>query len=192
MTSPIPIPGWNSLGLIPPCIGGATARARAPYAVKLADVLLRYNTCPDRLEILKGLMSFRAAVHGKNLVSGFQWLDGSFLENVEALQSRPPRDIDVVTFYRLPAGETQQSVYDRSPELFSAEYCKEHYHVDAFFACLDDVPESLVANTTYWYSVWAHQRRTYTWKGFLTVDLADTDDLSASNLLALPISEVPQ
>ena len=32
--------------------------------------------------------------------SGFQWLDGSFLENVEMTEKRDPGDLDLVTFFR--------------------------------------------------------------------------------------------
>ncbi|MDA1231040.1 MAG: hypothetical protein O2856_09720 [Planctomycetota bacterium] len=32
-------------------------------------------------------------------MTGFQWLDGSFLEDIELGDGRPPRDLDVVTVY---------------------------------------------------------------------------------------------
>jgi hypothetical protein len=32
------------------------------------------------------------------LNQGFQWLDGSFAEQIELLEGRPPKDIDVVSF----------------------------------------------------------------------------------------------
>jgi len=44
-------------------------------------------------------------------------------------------------------------------------------------------PERLVAHSAYWYSVWSH-RRSQLWKGFVQVDLADTEDAAASATIA--------
>ncbi|WP_407681941.1 hypothetical protein [Pseudomonas hamedanensis] len=48
---------------------------------------------------------------------------------------------------------------------------------------MTDPAESLVAMTTYWYSMWSH-RRTGQWKGFLRVDLSPVQDEAAKTLLA--------
>ncbi|WP_414651656.1 DUF6932 family protein [Hafnia paralvei] len=32
------------------------------------------------------------------LAEGFQWVDGSFTENIELIERRTPNDVDVVTF----------------------------------------------------------------------------------------------
>lgn len=52
----------------------------------------------ERRELLKGLLEFRSELHRIGLVDGIQWLDGSFIENVEEIEGRHPKDIDVVTF----------------------------------------------------------------------------------------------
>jgi hypothetical protein len=96
------IPDWLPTGVLPPINPvSPTTVDRSPYRVTLTDLVLRFNTSSERREILTGLLSFRKALHGLGLNSGFQWLDGSFLEDIVTTDSRPPRDIDVVTFYHL-------------------------------------------------------------------------------------------
>ena len=46
---------------------------------------------------MAGFLSFRDALQATGLVKGFQWINGSFLENVEEVEERNPRDIDVVS-----------------------------------------------------------------------------------------------
>jgi hypothetical protein len=38
--------------------------------------------------------------------------------------------------------------------------------------------ERLVAQSSYWYSMWSH-RRNQAWKGFLQIDLAPSQDVEA-------------
>jgi hypothetical protein len=63
----------------------------------MSDVVLRFGNSPERIAILDGLLSYRLALTTAGMVDGFQWLDGSFTEDVETLQRRSPNDIDVVT-----------------------------------------------------------------------------------------------
>lgn len=58
------------------------------------------------------------------------------------------------------------------------------HHVDAFFVQLNGgVPEPLVGQSTYWYSLWSH-RRNGQWKGYLQIDLSPTDDAIAETNLS--------
>jgi len=181
-----PIPEWNAQGVISPIdVTDPTSTFRSPYWVKLTDLPLRFSQSDERREILSGLLKYRSELHKLNIRAGFQWLDGSFMENIEILESRPPGDIDVVTFYRLPEGETQRTLLDKNPDLFDsqkAEERKARYHVDAYLVSLNSEGERLVSRSAYWYSVWAH-RRSALWKGFLQIDLAQTDDKDALSLL---------
>lgn len=171
------IPSWTPAGVLPPNNPAAPASPeRSPYSVALTDLILRFNASPDRQAILTGLLDFRRALHEIGLVSGFQWLDGSFLEDVEATESRAPRDIDVVTFYALPEGQTQAGLLQQAASLFDPRSTKRTYHVDAYSVQLDgDSPEWLVRQSAYWYSVWSH-RRDGLWKGYLEVDLNPASD----------------
>ena len=79
---------------------------RSPYSVSLTDCILRFGTTQARRAILDGFMEFRSALHSVNLTKGFQWVDGSFLENVEEIEKRDPHDIDLFNFCCLPEGVT--------------------------------------------------------------------------------------
>jgi hypothetical protein len=183
------IPAWNSRGVLPPIgVADPTSAIRSPYVVPLSEVVQRFGTTLERRTILNGLLRYRAALHAVGLVQGFQWLNGSFLEDIESLEGRPPNDIDVVTFFRLMPGETEDAVVQRALDLFpdtaSAQRAlKQRFHVDAYMETLDAPPEELIRQCTYWYSMWSH-RRNFTWKGYLQVDLAPLEDAAVSGLLA--------
>lgn len=174
------IPDWNAQGVLPPNDPiNPTSAERSPYTVSLSDLVLRFGTSQRRREILIGLLDFRATLHAAGLVNGFQWVDGSFLENIEVLESRDPADIDVVTFLHLPEGQTQQSFASAHPDLFNHAETKTLFHVDAYFVPMDDNPPAhLVERSAYWYSLWSHCRNGQ-WKGYLQIDLAPTDDVTA-------------
>jgi hypothetical protein len=188
----VTIPAWNPEGLLPPVDAAApTSANRAPYAVSLADFALRFSTSSNRIEILAGFLNYRAALHAAGLTDGFQWVNGSFMENVEVCprRKRSPNDVDVVTFFRLPSGTTQAAVAASFPELFPRAQ-NEHdglearFKVDAYLVSLGGRGEQLVDRTAYWYGVWGHQRETLKWKGFLQLDLAPTEDAAARALVA--------
>jgi hypothetical protein len=111
-------------------------------------------------------------------------LDGSFLEDVEHTEHRTPNDIDVVTFYQLPLGQTQAGLMRAAPSLFGdLSGVKTQYFVDGYFVHLGMNAMRLVHRSAYWYSVWSH-RRNQLWKGFVQIDLSPAEDASASAILA--------
>lgn len=175
--SSVPIPSWNSLGLLPPIDENVPiSPERSPYLVSLKDVVMRFSTSPDRSAILIGFLKYRAELHRIGIVDGFQWLDGSFLENIEIIERRPPNDIDVVTFCGLTANLT---LTPENEQLFDQPFVKSTYKVDSYFVELDSLPpRELTAWSVYWYSMWSH-RRTEIWKGFLQIELAPTEDIEA-------------
>ena len=181
------IPDWLPTGVLPLINPSApTMPDRSPYSVSLTDLVLRFNTSEERKAILEGFLNFREALHGLGVIAGFQWLDGSFLEDIESTESRCPRDLDVVTFFHLPAPETQRSLLQKSPPLFSPKQTKQKFNVDAYFVVLDvRNAEPLVEQSTYWYSMWSH-RRSGEWKGYLQIDLDSTEDAAARANLVNP------
>lgn len=185
--SPVAIPAWSSAGVLPPIRPNAPGSSpdRSPYVVTLAMVIDRFATSPERMVILNGLLRFRADLHAANITSGFQWLDGSFLEQVEVLEDRPPQDMDVVTFLDLPLGMDQLSLAQRHGALFDQKYVKANYAMDAYFAVLGQPTDHWqVKNIAYWYSMWSH-RRGGQWKGFVQVDLDPAQDGEARAILNL-------
>jgi hypothetical protein len=173
----VTIPAWNTLGLLPPIDADSPVSShRSPYTVSLKDVVMRFATSAERQTVLRGFLDYRHALHQIGLQSGFQWLDGSFMEDVETLEKRPPRDMDVVTFLNMPD--------DFNPpadglSLFQQELVKIQFKVDAYLVEMNLLPpEQVVNRAAYWYSLWSH-RRNQAWKGFLQIDLSPCEDAEA-------------
>lgn len=173
-----PIPDWNSYGVIPPINpANPVSVERSPYIVSLFDLLGRFGNTEPRREILSGLLDFRAELHRAGLTQGFQWIDGSFVEDVESVRNRPPKDIDVVTFFYIPDGQTQESLGAAAPHIFDPRAMNARFGVDAYIVPLNQTdPETLVNLSAYWYGVWSHRREDMLWKGFVQVDLNDGEE----------------
>lgn len=178
------IPAWTADGVLPPIDASQpVSTERSPYVVSLTDYVLRFGDTPERRAVLDGLLRYRAALHAVGLVAGFQWLDGSFLEHVERIEGRPPNDVDIVTFYRLPAGISQAQLAAKAGALLDHASVKATHRVDGYLVYLGMDPERLIRHSVYWYSVWSH-RRNQIWKGFVQVDLAPSEDAAAAATLA--------
>lgn len=94
------IPAWNPDGIIPAHDQiDPTSHARSPYTVSLLDVMTRFGNTETRRDLLQRWLDFRAALHRLGITRGFQWIDGSFVENIEQTRNRSPNDIDLVTLY---------------------------------------------------------------------------------------------
>lgn len=177
----MPIPSWTADGILPPNNPLApTAVDRSPYQAVLSDFVLHFSTTPERQQILQGYLNFRKDLHALGIVQGFQWVDGSFLEDVERLEGRAPGDLDVVTFAHLPMGLTQVQLLSNHPSLFNPKLSKATYRVDSYLVQMNGsaTAEYLVGRSRYWYSVWSH-RRSGQWKGYIELDLDPAYDDSA-------------
>ena len=180
------IPDWNGQGVLPPIRPGAggSSADRSPYRVSLQQLVTTFAISPERVTILRGFLDYRAALHAAGIIVGFQWVDGSFVENIEALEGRQPNDMDVVTLCYLPDTADMRTLVANYPHLFHSELSKERFHVDAYVRPLDDnmSPPLLVRLVTYWYSMWSHTRGGL-WKGFIEVDLNPAEDTRARAVL---------
>ncbi len=172
------IPDWDADGVIPPIdLADPVSDKRSPYVVSLFDLLARFGNTEPRRDILKGLLDFRAELHKAGLTQGFQWIDGSFIEDIENIESRPPGDIDVVTFFYIPDGHTQESLGATVPHIFDTDAMNDMFGVDAYIYPLNQTAlETIVRRSAYWYGVWSHRRDDMLWKDFVQVDLDDSDD----------------
>lgn len=136
----------------------------------------RFGTTPERRAILRGLLDLRAALANAGFTESHQWLDGSFVEDVEQLRGRPPQDIDVVTFAALGDGPAQRAKLHSNPVLYDPRMCKARYRVDHYLLPADrPLDEAYARRIGYWYSMWSRQRETGRWKGFVSVPLVSTD-----------------
>ncbi|MGF6561476.1 DUF6932 family protein [Erwinia aphidicola] len=179
----ISTPVWNEMGVIPPVDeSDPTSHNRSPYQIDIIRFTAMFALTPARVKILQGFLEFRKALYAVGMNSGFQWLDGSFSENVELIENRPPNDIDVVTFYKRDEGVTDDLIVSRNPALFDHDHVKSTYFVDSYFQPLQIEGGLLVSGTVYWYSMWSH-KRDRSWKGFLNVPLSPDLDSTALTIL---------
>ncbi|MBT2868498.1 hypothetical protein JQK19_14740 [Chromobacterium violaceum] len=180
------IPTFNASLVLPPYMGETpTARAAmSPYKVTMLDVVERFATNEQRVNILCGLLQYREALRNSGLTSGFQWLDGSFVEDVENIRKRPPKDIDIVTFSAVPGATNQdkRTWLNSHIDLIDPKKTKETYKCDAYLVDLSKEPNLIVDDTRYWFGLFSHQRETTLWKGMIQVPLWSNDDLAMENL----------
>lgn len=187
------LPEWTNLGVLPPVHPTEAGHGlnRSPYPITLQELWDRFSTSAERIDILRGFLSYRAALHAAEIVRGFQWLGGSFMENIESLEERPPRDMDVVTFFYMPEGMDQRSLAALSPDLFASRHTKQAYQVDAYSITLGGpMTERHVKMIAYWYSLWSH-RRDDSWKGFVQVDLDPEQDAAVRQSIVTHVSRDP-
>ncbi len=115
---------------------------------------------------------------------GFQWINGSFVENVEMSRGRAPGDVDVVTFFHAPEGYTEESFAATYPDFFNPSAMKWDFGVDAYLAAVNlNDWETIARRAAYWHDVWSHTRDGGR-KGYLQVDLDPREDESARAALA--------
>jgi hypothetical protein len=120
------------------------------------------------------------------IVVGQQWIDGSFVENVETNRGRPPADVDIVTLAYRPAAVKDQagwvSLVNSHIQLFDNLKTKSQYMCDAYFIDLNKAPHLITYDVAYFNGLFSHQRVTFQWKGMIAIDLA-SDDAAARQLL---------
>lgn len=184
------IPEWDDRGLLPPYMGHpAATEDRSPYQVSLADVVGRFGTTSARCDLLAGFLDFRATLRQAGLTRGFQWVNGSFIEDIMHIEAREPRDIDVITFYHLPNGYTQADFIIAFPLEFNRTTIRNQYKVDARFLCMDNINMSYLASRFVYYNNLLSHRRNWEWKGYLQIDLSDPGDRVARNILSRAANE---
>jgi len=179
-----PIPNYDHNLVLPPHLGDPRNPSDlSPFPCSTIDLVDRFSTSKQRIEILKGLISFRERLHTLGLMQGFQWLDGSFLEDIESREKRDPKDLDVVTVYWGYDSIFQNALCTSLPEfkdpnLAKVNYLLDHYPFDAGFT-----PISTVENSRYWIQLFSHNRNSV-WKGMLQVELntPSDDQIALQNL----------
>ena len=140
-------------------------------------------TSAERVTILNGLLDLRQELRRLGIV-GFQWLSGSFVEDIELQERRSPNDVDVVSFIEKPDDlTTWRTLFAANPQI-QRLHCQTTHHVDHLLVALAESGSEIVDTTRYWCGLFSH-RRDDLWKGMLHVQLAadDTDDAAARKML---------
>jgi hypothetical protein len=184
---------------VPPCrpdfflpdFGGATANLnRSPFRVSSLDFVKCYGTSTKRRALIDGLFTYRARLRRLG-IHGFQWLNGSFVGDVESRESREPGDIDTVTFW--DAAKPQTALLQQDPTLFDHDRVKADHGVDAFPIWIrQQNPWTLLNLACYWHGMWSRSKATTVpvMKGYLvlSLDASDADDTAALKELARSVS----
>jgi hypothetical protein len=183
------IPALTHAGVLPPFLPNtdpAISSAMAPYSVTLSEVVARFANTPDRIEIFRGLLGYRQLLRDAGITDGFQWIDGSYVEDCERNRGRSPSDIDLVTFAKRPSGCADKTIWGdfvkKNAALFTPIEIKRQHRCDAYFVDLDLPGETIVANTKYWFGLFSHQRSSFLWKGLLTIPLQADDQIALASL----------
>jgi len=151
----------------------------------MTELVSRFATSQPRIEILIGLLNYRERLRTLNIAQGFQWIDGSFVEDVEQTRSAPPGDVDVVTFAPRPMADSAawNTLIQANLDVFDPVQSKVTFRCDAYFVDLAKDPGLIVRDTAYWFGLFSHQRATSLWKGMLIVPLNSDDALARTNVV---------
>jgi len=163
----MPIPPFTVDGILPPFIGaggpGGPGQDLSPYQASAEEVVTTFGVSPNRRDILERWLDHRARLRAIGLDRGFQWLDGSFIEQKE------PNDLDIVTFLHRPQNAVLQAdwsalVNANLPILLRADL-KQNFRLDAEFVDLNGNAEFAIDMTRYYALLFSHRRPDYLWKG---------------------------
>jgi len=174
------IPDFNHNNVIPPFVSNPTNRNDlSPYLCNILEFCTKFATSKERIEILEGYIAFREKMNNFGIIDGFQWLDGSFTENIESSESRPPKDLDLITFYKMfiPIDERNR-IFNNiltnfneflDPKISKTVYKLDHYGIDYGYS-----PDATIEQARYWIQLFSHNRLNI-WKGMLRIELNTPD-----------------
>ena len=170
------IPPFDRNNVLPPYYNGPSfdINAQSPYTCDILEICQRFGINDARRTILKGFIQFRLECVALG-ITGFQWIDGSFVENIEAIESRNPRDIDVITFFCVKDATEESRILAAFPEFADAKLSKVKFSVDHYPVLFNTDPYRTMMSTKYWTMLFSHNRRGV-WKGMLQLPIYDTDD----------------
>lgn len=167
----MPIPNFDHNNVLPPHLGNPTKEVDlSPYNSDILEFCQKFATSSDRINILKNFIRHRGLLTDIGIVNGFQWVDGSFLENIEVSEKRSPRDIDVVTFYLGVSDEDHEYIRLNVPEFWNSQVSKAKYLVDHYPVDYGYDPDVTVELARYWIQLFSHNRLGV-WKGMIKLPL---------------------
>jgi hypothetical protein len=180
----MPIPDFDHNNVLPPHLGNPTDKSHvSPYSCSIVELCDKFSTSVERIQILKNLILFRQKMTSLGIIYGFQWLDGSFLENIEVIDGRPPKDLDVVTFFGGLGPAELTTIRSEFPEFANSTLSKSNFQIDHYPVDYSISPDITVEITRYWIQLFTHNRIGL-WKGILRLSLnTPIDDKHALEFL---------
>lgn len=182
----MPIPDFDHNYVLPPHLGNPTDSSQlSPYPTTTLELVTKFSTSKARVNILLKFLEFRLQLQNLKVTSGFQWLDGSFLENTEIAQGRPPNDLDLITVFWGYDDSFLDNLNKQFPAFFDPYLSKMHFMLDHYTVNFSSPNrQDFVADyLRYWIQLFSHNRLRI-WKGMLKIQLdTPTDDVNAINYL---------
>src|SRR6218665_562893 len=87
----MPIPEFDHNGVLPPHAGDpCIASQQSPYHCTTVELVERFGHNYKRKKLLLGFLDFRHRMRDEGMLNAFQWVDGSFVENIEKTEGRYP------------------------------------------------------------------------------------------------------
>jgi len=172
----MPLPSFDANGVLPPTTGNPTdPNNLSPYPATPLEFGQRFGFTSERRRILSGWLELRVLLRHTGFTGAFQWVDGSFLEDIEQTEQRAPRDLDVITFFWPPTADFGATVAANHPILVNPAQTKIQFGTDHYFVNLAAHPTRTVDMTAYWCGLFSH-RRDGVWKGLLRIELGTQGD----------------
>lgn len=178
------IPEFNHNFVIPPFINGdpGFSSNHSPYKSNILEFCEKFSFSKERVEILKKFVDFRIEVNKLN-TQGYQWVDGSFVEQKELSQKQPPKDIDIATFVLLHHKDSSE-VNAIFPDFLNRKKLKEIYKVDHMLVALNGLNHFQIIEQTNFLSKLFSTSRTGVAKGIVRIELNTPElDLQAKEFL---------
>lgn len=173
---------FNQSGMLPPICPNSnptSPAAMAPYSATPVEVVKQFAITQERKDIMLGFLNYRQCLRKAGITDGFQWIDGSFVEDCEKNCGRPPNDIDLVTFAERPTNFTDDNQWqifvNTNIDIFNPKTTKTLYRCDAYYVDMKLPSRIIVSRTKYWFCLFSHQRISYLWKGMIEIPLQAND-----------------
>lgn len=183
------IPDFNHNHVLPPHLGNPTKQSDlSPYDCSIHEFCIRFATSKKRVQLLKKFIEFRKLLTYNGIIFGFQWVDGSFTQNIEVSEGRAPNDLDLVTFYGNLTSDHLLMIKTHFPEFANPILSKNRFQIDHYNVDFTYTPEITVEYTKYWIQLFTHTRSNI-WKGIIKLSLntPSEDDIALNYLNALKL-----
>ena len=178
------IPELTKSGVLPPHNGSrnggpVTKADLSPFPATTLELCQKFGTTPERRVILRGYLQFRARLSDLQVVDGFQWVDGHFLEDYEKRTHKSPDHIRVVTFYRASPLIADPNYARLFEPLRTGRATRANFHVDHNLVPLDWPAQCLIDATRFQSAMLSHSDNGI-WKGYVRINLHTPQDDSAA------------
>lgn len=171
-------------GVLPPHHGsqngGPVKQADlSPFPATTLELCQRFSDTPERRAILRGYLQFRQRLTDLQVVDGFQWVDGHFLEDYEKRTRKSPDHIHVVTFCQTSPQLADPNYSRLFAPLRSRQATRSEFFVEHMLIPLHWPKHDIIEATRFQSAMLSHSDEGV-WKGYVRIGLNTPDDDTAA------------